>query len=192
MKYITMWWRRYRIFFGLLLFLIILMVGCGNGGKNENEPGSLPRISVSVELPDTVNKAELEIISVRESTKVDEEGNTEISCLSNAPFIAVAQINDILVAMALIDPDSEDNQMSCLETAITLVIIRAGLLVTPDNLKSDLIIEVKSVEAVQDLADLICSALASDISAVADPGEDLKTAFLAAEEAVIQHLENLL
>lgn len=189
MVYTSKYQHYYWLFFVSFVFLNVLLAGCSGGG-GDSKPANL-QAPAHIVLPDSIDQAELVVLSGRESSKVDEEGNTKIPCLAKAPFMAVAQVNGTPVAMCLIDPGRDDNEISCLETAVALVIIRAGLLTTPDNLKPDLIAEVKNVSEVQSLGNSICDALGDDITAVVNPGPALKSALLTAEEAVIQHLKSL-
>ena len=170
-----------EICFELMIFLttaVIFAAGC-------------TQVPVNVSLPENIDVSTLQVVSSQDQTGVPVEGNFTLTRADSRPFMVVVSSGDIPVAMTLVLPGREDNQVSCLDTAVALVLVRTGLATAPDNLKADLIDHVKSVTAVKDMANAICTALASDITAVANPDTELKNTLLGAEQEVLNHLKLL-
>jgi hypothetical protein len=170
-----------KIAFKLLIFLttaVIFAAGC-------------TKVPVNVSLPENIDVSTLQVVSSQDQTDVPAEGNFTLTRADSRPFMVVVSSGDIPVAMTLVLPGREDNQVSCLDTAVALVLVQTGLATAPDKIKADLIDQVKSVTAVKAMANAICTALASDITAVANPDTELKNTLLGAEKEVINHLKLL-
>jgi hypothetical protein len=153
--------------------------------------GCNSEVTVNVSLPPNIDVNTLQVVSSQNQTRVSAEGNITLTRSDRMPFMVVATSGDTPVAMTLVLPGRETNRISCLDTAAALVLIRTGLTTAPDYVKASLVDQVKSVTAVKDMADAICDALASDITAVANPDATLKNTLIAAEKAVVNHLKSL-
>ena len=189
--------------FFCLAVVLMLAAGCNSGGDNDvpaetptqeenpDQEENLVQVPVNVSLPGNINLGTLQVISSQSQTGVTSDGNITLTRPDNQPFMVVVNSGDIPVAMTLVLPGREGNQVSCLDTAVALVLIRTGMTAAPDGIKAELIDQIKPITAVKDMADAICTALSSDITAVAKPDTELKNTLIAAEQAVVDHLKTL-
>ncbi len=172
---------------------LFVIVGCGGGGGSEtatpsSDTGTVSEVAVKVSLPENIDVGTLKAFTSLGGTDVSTEGEVTVKGPGTNPFLVIVKSGDTPVAMSLVLPDRDDNELSCLDTTVALLLFRTGLTAAPDRFMGDLVDEIKGIPAVNDMARAICTALESDIKAVVEPDRALGSFLFAAEEAVRDHL----
>ena len=173
----------------LIALFLVAVAGCGSG--SDSGSGGTANVTVTTSLPASIDPATLVAVSSQGEEAFSDNGEVTFTVSDNLPFIMMARSGDTIVAMSLVIPGMADNGISCLNTAVAMVMLRMGLVNAPEGLQADLVEEIASVSEVVDLGDAICVSLAADIKAVEQPDDILKDALTAAEAAVNAHLELL-
>lgn len=172
---------------------LFLAVGCGGGGDSGTVSPSSGKTTISevpmkVSLPENIDAGTLKALSGLGEAAVSAEGEVTVKGSGTNPFLVIVKSGDTPVAMSVVLPGRDDNEVSCLETAVALLLFRTGLTAVPDRFMGELVDEIKMLPAVNDMARAIYTALESDITAVVEPDGALGNFLFAAEEAVRDHL----
>jgi hypothetical protein len=139
---------------------------------------------LSVELPANFSTAEVTLLTSKGEYSLEETQALGPSETPISPFLMTASQGGIPIAFTIGEPGKEEVSISCLETAVTLIIYRTLLYTMPSQFLAELKAIVREVSEVQTLSDTLCQALSKDPNALISPSTTLETSIQAAAAAV--------
>lgn len=171
--------------------LLLLFLGCGGGGDDDDSGGgesAPPPITITLGLPDSLDLASLDITAGGVPITADGDGTLTLQQTDSAPVLAVALKGVDPVAISLVDPARSDNAFSCLETAVSLILLKTDLLAMPDTLLVELAGLIRAESSVQALGSLICEELSQRDAALVEPSEAMTAGLAEALDDVMEHV----
>ena len=148
-------------------------------------------VQATVALPSGVSPRNVLVITPSEQLHLSSKGTVTLNRPPENTFILFASVNGIPIAMSYFDPSNELNQLSCGETAVSVVLINSALFAVPSYLLTDALRIVRETPEVTALGNLICSQLSSRLDVLTNPSPELKEALTLASSAVLVKLRNL-
>jgi hypothetical protein len=142
-------------------------------------------VQASVVLPSGVRPRDVLVITPSERLPLTSKGAVTLNNPPDNIFILFALVNGTPIAMSYFDPLNELNQLSCAETAVSVVLLNSALFSVPSYLLADALRVVRETPEVTALGNLICSQLSSRLDALANPSPELKQALTSASSAVL-------
>ena len=122
---------------------------------------------------------------------VNPDGTFTVAALLPGPFLVAAMVQGIPVAMSLFNPGEPSYSVSCLETAVSLVMLSNMLFTVPSQLIPDALALIRSVSEVRTLGGVICQKLSERTNALVAPDPSLTSALSDAANAVNAALKAL-
>ena len=146
---------------------------------------------VAVALPPGISPSNVAIQTPEGSFTLNPDGTFTMATLLPGPFLLAAKVQGVPVALSLFNPQLPNNAVSCLETAVSLVMLSNMLFTVPSQLIPDALALIRSVPEVQTLGSVICQKLSerTDALVAADPA--LTSALNNAAKAVDNALKAL-
>jgi hypothetical protein len=144
------------------------------------------------DLPEGIDPRDVEIRSPCLTSNWSRDNILTLSGLPEKPFIVIGVVDESPVALSFFNPDSDSNEISCLNTAVTLIMIANLLYSMPSNLIPEVIALIRGTPEVQALGDQVCQALSMNSEALLNPSFELLAAVELASEAVNDALADLL
>jgi hypothetical protein len=148
-------------------------------------------VQANVVLPSGVNPRDVMVTTPSERLFLSNKGTVALNNLPDNTFILFAVVNGTPIAMSYFDHSKEFNQLSCGETAVSVVLLNSALFAVPSYLLTDALRVVRETPEVTALGNLICSQLSSRIDVLTNPTPELKEALTSASSAVLVKLRNL-
>ena len=146
---------------------------------------------VAVALPPGISSSNVAIQTPDGSFTLNPDGTFTMATLLPGPFLVAAKVQGVPVALSFFNPQIPGNAISCLETAVSLVMLSNMLFTVPSQLIPDTLALIRSVPEVQTLGGVICQKLSerTDALVAADPA--LTSALNNAARAVDNALKAL-
>lgn len=148
-------------------------------------------VQANIVLPRGVSPRDVTIITPTETLSLSNKGTVALENPPDNTFILFAWVNDMPVAVSYFDPLKEFNQLSCGETAVSLVVLNSALFAVPSHVLTDALRFVREAPEVKALGDLICSELSSRLDVLSNPSPALKDALAATSAAILIKLRSL-
>ncbi len=148
-------------------------------------------VQASVVFPRGVIPRDVLVITPSERLSLSNKGTVALNNPPDNTFILFALVNGIPIAMSYFDPSKEFNQLSCGETAVSVVLLNSAFFAVPSYLLTDALRIVRETPEVTALGDLICSQLSSRLDVLTNPSPELREALTSASSAVLVKLRSL-
>jgi hypothetical protein len=148
-------------------------------------------VQASVVLPSGVRLRDVSIITPSETLSLSNKGTVVLDNPPDNTFILFAWANGIPIGISYFDPLKEVNQLSCGETAVSIVLLKSALFAVPSYVLADALRFVREAPEVKALGNLICNQLSSRLDVLTNPSPELKEALASASSAVLIKLKSL-
>ena len=146
---------------------------------------------IAVTLPSSISPSSVAIQTPEGSFTLNPDGTFTMATLLPGPFLVAARVQGSPVALSLYNPGEPNNSISCLETAVSLVMLSNMLFTVPSQLIPDALALIRSVPEVQTLGGVICQKLSERTDALVAADPSLTSALINAAKAVDSALKAL-
>ena len=150
-----------------------------------------PGTRVAVALPPGISPSSVAIQTPDGSFALNPDGSFTMVTLLPGPFLIAANVQGTPVALSFINPQIPGNSISCLETAISLVMLSNMLFTVPSQLIPQALALIRSISEVQALGVVICQGLSQRTDALVAADPSLTSALNNAAKAVNDALKAL-
>jgi hypothetical protein len=150
-----------------------------------------PGNRVAVYLPQGISPSSVAIQTPEGSFTLNPDGTFTMATQLPGPFLVTAKVQGFPVALSFFNPKIPGNSISCLETAVSLVMLSNMLFTVPSQLIPDALALIRNVNEVQVLGGVICLELSKRTDALVAPGQPLTSALNDAAKAVNDRLKAL-
>lgn len=158
-------------------------------------------LKVGADFPSGIKPKEITITSAAGNYTLTANGSLTLSDVPPAPFLLFATMKidpvryscpkDVVpVAISVFSPESGENRVSCLETALAVMRFNNLLFTVPPHLNFELLALLRSIPEVQSLGSTLCLELSRNPCALVLPSMDLLNAKATANAKVREILEN--
>lgn len=141
-------------------------------------------VQFAVDLPDTLKTADVTVLTSAGEYSLAETDTLGPSETPISPLLMTASLGEEPIGFTIAEPGKEEVAVSCLETAVTIIIFRNLFYTVPYQFLSELKAVVGQVSEVQTLSNTLCQALSEDPKALVSPSAALEAAIQAASAAV--------
>ena len=146
---------------------------------------------LAVDLPVNINTAEVTVLTSGGEYSLDETDSLRPSETPISPSLMTALLGGVPISFTIAEPGKEEVSISCLETAVTIIIFRNLLYTVPSQFLTELMALVREVSEVQTLSDTLCQALSEDPNALVSPSATLEAAIQVTSTAVNDKIDEL-
>jgi hypothetical protein len=148
-------------------------------------------LSADLKLPASIKPKDITIESAAQDYTLNTKGRLTLTNPPTNPFMVIAAVDDIPVGFAMFSPQFETNSISCLETAVTTVMINSFLYTLPEHLIGQAMQLVRILPEITALSDIICHELSQRTDALVEPSSELLEKLATASKAANDQLAGM-